>query len=252
MKVEYISGWNSLDHLVQKIQLGIRDSALVVVKNLNMDGDAYENFLSQFGEASTQDRHNTKKYLIMGERDFSQSGVWFDKREELGLHVDGILNLSWKRKILPTTFIYGVEIDSVRGGQTYFHDVHDLYQSFLRNSEPNMARLADVWGVYHNGTMLDSPTVEQSTLRFSPWSGKPYMLVDEWFTETLSEPGLLERYREEIGRTYRHYHSWERNDLLVWSNETFIHGRTSIESGRRVMWRGIVWNGHHVPIRRDL
>ena len=234
MKVEYISGWDSLDHLVRKIQLGIRDSALVVVKKLDMTGDAYENFLNLFGEASTQDRRNAKKYLVMGERDFAQSGVWFDKRGELGLHVDGILNLTRERRVLPTTFIYGAEIDSVRGGQTYFHDVHDIYQNF------------------HNGTIPDSPTVEQSALRFSPWSGKPYLLVDEWFTETLNEPGLLERYRQEFGRTYRHYHSWERGDLLVWSNESFIHGRTPIESGQRVMWRGIVWNGHRVPIRRDL
>jgi alpha-ketoglutarate-dependent taurine dioxygenase len=247
MRVEYISSWSSHEHLVRKVQSGLQNSSLVVVKRLALTGPEYESFLTQFGAASPQSRANARKYLIMGDRPYEETGIWFDKREEWTLHVDGIMNINWKRPALPTTFIYGSEIAGLEGGETYFYDSHDLYESFGRSEEFDQVK-----AVYHNNTLgPDSPTMEEYVLRYSPWSGKPYLLIDEWFTQSLSVPGLLDEYRANFPRVYRFEHHWEPHDLLVWSNETFVHGRTSIRAGRRVMWRGIVWDAHKKPIRRS-
>ncbi len=251
MMVSFISVWDSLEQLARQIQFGLNDAALIVVKNLTLDEDSYTKLLHLFGEPSSQFRGNTGKIMKMGEEDYETTKNWFDKRQALGLHFDGIPNLP-ERTFLPTIFLYAKEVEQVSGGLTYLYNTNDLYRWAVADPALRNQPWAAINGVYQNRTLANPPEPLHSPVyRISPLTGRPYLMIDDWFLQDLIMPEqpkvmssteLLYRYRRGFSQIYRHYHQWSAGDLLVWANESLIHGRTAIEAGRRVIWRGLVWN----------
>jgi alpha-ketoglutarate-dependent taurine dioxygenase len=265
MKIKCISVWDSHLHLARQMQLGLDESALIVVKNLNMDMVEYTALLDLFGDASAKQMKDNPhgKIMVMGDAAYETSGKWFDKRDELRLHFDGVLSLPLENspRFMPLTFMYGAEVGEVIGGETYFYDVHDLYAYAMHDDMFKDQVLGEMRGIYQNRDSNPiSPAYVQDVLRFSPYTCKPYLMIDEWYTHDLKtitrkRPAtgleLLSRYKQGFTHVYRYQHQWEPNDLVVWSNEAFIHGRTPFENdGRRVIWRGIVWN--NVRLRSKL
>lgn len=244
MKMTQIGFWTNPVDLARRIQIALEDSMLVVVKRAQMDEEQFATLLGLLGEP------RKKPILHIGERSYEETHNWYDRKDHFELHFDGLVQII-ENKFMPVSILYGHQVEAPIGGETFFYDLTDVYQRSLADSVLRKTHWAYIDGLYTHD--LATPTVRIPVFRTSPYSGKPYLLIDEWFTRGLiMEPPLddffgdviLRRYRECFEPALRHTHTWEQGDILLWSNETLVHGRTALCGGTRLLWRGIVWGNY--------
>lgn len=224
MRVYFISVWTSLEDLARRIQTGLNDSALVVVKKLNLTRIDFDDLLRRFGTTQMADLDSSGK-----------------------LHFDGLEQLPMNQ-FLPLTFLYQVEPS--RADSVHFQSLHDLFMWMRQTSGLRRKPWEYMTGVYQNG----SASFRSHLTRISPHSGFGYLLIDQLSTVDLEIPEnlenpyegvlLLQQYRKGFDLTHRYSHIWEPNDLLIWSNESLIHSWITEVSNQQGFWRGLVWDNH--------
>ena len=245
MKVYTISAWSSMSSLIEQINAAMRHGAVIVIKNFYQTEPEFASFLDYFGTPSTQVPGHTSTVLHMGEE--GKDG-WYNTLKTIRPHFDGIQQIA-KRKVLPMGFLYANQIDpELIGGRTYFLDLETLWIRAMKDPLLSKVEWENLFGLYANNP-AEKPTLER-VWRQSPYTGNEYLLIDDWFTRSLQDRdektlhgAFLNRYLDLIRTAHRYEHVWNCGDMLIWSNENVLHGRTTLDSGVRKLWRGVVWTG---------
>lgn len=228
MKPLMVSDINRID----EIDSGIRSHRLVIVRDAVFQSlEEFEQWGGRFGPLRKQVAEQVRPALEMNA--MAGDHRWYNTRVEWPLHFDGVMTLD-VHPIMPRTLLFGKTIDQVEGGVTYFYDGVEI-----------MDVLRAQYGWKTDGTEMIVYKYPQATesftfnlIRTDPHSGRSYPFLDEWFVQT--DVRRKAEFRCAMEQCEPYFHHWRTGDLLFWSNEGFIHGRTVIESGDRLLWRLVV------------
>lgn len=250
MRIEQITKWSSIRELARRTKAGLFGSSLVLVKSVDWTKEQYHEFMTEFGQPTTQHPGHNSSVLVLnggeGDPDF-----WFNQTFSMRMHFDGV-NCIANYGHMPLNFLYAKNLENVHGGLTLFRSTLDLMDEV--RDDPVLSELdwSKITGRYtsvsYQKDTLRRDLPELPILARSKYSEQEYLVIDQTNTTALVQDGVpldekyLHRYWKLID-TNRFRFVWEQGDLLVWPNDEFLHGRTPTYSGTRVLWRGIVLEG---------
>lgn len=213
-----------------------------LIRNFRYDQDRFIRLTERLGEVK-------KPPTLMYNDDRDQT--WFNSSREWPLHFDGILTAI--NKPMPITLLHATRIENLKGGVFRVFDLVDVYDRLMGELRDLCRQIA----CYQRPDGSDRTFVPLT--RTDHYSEAPYIAMDEWFFHSLGDlhPQVSAMIQREIIKVTRETppfeHQPEQDDLLVWSNEGFVHERTRIESGVRWMTRGLAYERrNHKEIFRPI
>ncbi len=243
VKVAYVEHTET-DKLSDLVLNLINTRHIVVIRNFPSDKHLMAELLWKIGHPIyVNDTEFHPNIEVMKNID---DGKWYNESKAWPLHIDGLMShVDGTHQWLPMTVLYANKLDQVRGGSTYFYDMVEGYESL---GERARELFKDVKAAFQHPTSVSSPMVRDVPfIRKDKYWVRDFPLWDRWFFRFIEndQGNELTKHVDHwmvdfYGEKFRYDHTWSEGDMVIWTNEGFVHGRTAITEGNREMWRAVV------------
>lgn len=249
MKVSYLKFNPDIGVLSNLVMNLINTRHIVCIRDFPSDRDLVASFWHKLGQPiKVNDTSFHENIEVMKN---VNDDKWYNQSTPLPLHIDGLLShVDGTHQWLPMTALYANKLDQVQGGNTFFFDVANMATlAYARVFPLRIDAYKDLKAAFQHPTMEGARLIREAPfVRRDRYGLRWFPLIDDWFFRWIEQDKenhftkTFHRFVEYMAKEdhERYDHVWKERDMLIWTNEGFLHGRTTITHGTREMWRGII------------